>query len=1244
MEFKRSNSSRGPLAPATRVQSVKSARDGTTPLRSAPPLKPPPSHRAPPLTPDGETPPRPPSTAAVVSARQPPRKESEDANASFQRTNSTTPTKPPKPSQPFERSASGTGSRGAFKRSATAAGMRRAEVIKHNNRVNVYVRVRAFREDETSGDMGQLAVNMDDGAVEVTVPKKGRFTFGFDGCFWSNDRACPSGKASASQEDVFDEVGRPLVENALAGYNAAVMAYGQTGSGKTYTSFGPPGSIGTSQEGLIPRVCNMIFARAASSAQKGVTYTVSASMLEVYLEDVFDLLNHRKQLSVRNDFTNNTFSVVGQKTVPVKSYKDVLAVLNKAEPLRTFAATNIHDHSSRAHTLFMLEVQTHFDAPDLAPRCAKILLADLAGCERIRLAGTEEGLAFEQARNINLSLLALGSCIEAVATRGRTNSRSIPEFRNSTLTKLLKDYIGGNSISTMMVTISPSERDANLSVQTLRFADRAKQITTHAHVNTVDSQQTKQDECELGDRWRDEYLRKKEALYAEYQLKGTIEKLLARIAELEARLREGGDDELALHLTTEIEGLQKALTEADYQMGLQRQILYGEFLMLEDELREMNTKMQEMKEEHEEAMEGLLGEETGRFEEMKRGYETRLRALQSESDAALAVSADEIAALRRLVAELQERLAAKETECADLSDRLRALQAKYDADTSAAEQARSELEAQLDAMHAMFVQHESTALELRNRAEEREQQHATVEAQLEVSEQRVKELTDREEQLVREEDTLRVTLEQLTEDLSSTHEKLQETSAKLAETEEKLQETSAKLADTEEALQETNAKLGDTEETLQETSAKLAETEEKLQETSAKLAETEETLQETSAKLAGTEETLQETSAKLAETEETLQETSAKLAETEEKLQETSAKLADTEEALQETNAKLGDTEETLQETSAKLAETEETLQETNAKVEDTVEKLQETSAKLAETEETVQETSAKLAETEEKLQETSAKLAETEETLQETNAKVEDTVEKLQETSAKLAETEETVQETSAKLAETEETLQETSAKLADTEETLQETSAKLADTEETLQETSAKLAGTEETLQETSAKLAETEEALQETSAKLAETEEKLSAEISVLEGHLGVAHTLGQQQGMYIEQLMAYVKAAYNVTLDGLTEVQVTALTDMLRQCDYVVRSVAQAASDEVERVKEMYNMVDGNYKETAARLDILRRILGKIDQDVKEANVEIDGPIQRQSESVQSSSVRLGDVSNRENSMERKSVMS
>ncbi|CAJ1005203.1 hypothetical protein Q4I28_000521, partial [Leishmania naiffi] len=201
MEFKRSNSSRGPLASGRRGQPLTSGRRGhavgvATPKRSTTPLK-----KS--STNDTPTPPAVPG-AAAASARSPapplPPRMSEPQSARYA---AQEPSGLPNATT-FERSASGTGSKGAFKRSITAVGMRRAEAIKHNNRVNVYVRVRAFREDETSGPMGQLAVNMDDSAVEVTVPKKGRFTFGFDGCFWSNDRACPSGKAPASQEDVFD--------------------------------------------------------------------------------------------------------------------------------------------------------------------------------------------------------------------------------------------------------------------------------------------------------------------------------------------------------------------------------------------------------------------------------------------------------------------------------------------------------------------------------------------------------------------------------------------------------------------------------------------------------------------------------------------------------------------------------------------------------------------------------------------------------------------------------------------------------------------------------------------------------------------------------------------------------------------------------------------------------------------------------------------------------------------------------
>ncbi|PWU89869.1 putative kinesin [Trypanosoma cruzi] len=535
-----------------------------------------------------------------------------------------------------------------------------------NGRVNVYARVRASAPNETAEDQRQLAVRMKDNTVDVLVPQKGCFTFTFDGAFWSNENA--SEKPFSDQEDVFEVIGKPLVENALAGYNAAIMAYGQTGSGKTYTAFGPVSSLGTAEEGLIPRVCEMIFARAAASSQKGVTYRLCASMLEVYLEDVFDLLNHRKMVAVRNDYRDNSFHVVGAKSVPVRSYEEVAALLRKAEPLRTFAATAIHDRSSRAHTLFQLEVQTSFESTDIVPRASKILLADLAGSERIKIAQTETGIPFEQARNINLSLLALGSCIEAVATRKGYN-QNIPEFRNSTLTKLLKEYLGGNSVSAMVVTIAPSARDAHLSVQTLRFADRAKQMATHAKINTVTPLDATDDgkeniDGELGDM----YLKKKEALYAEYKLQHTIDQLLKKIAILEAQLMEATNEDLIARLQEEIEGLQKSLTEADTQLQEQRRLLYPNEVVLEEQLKELNTRMQEMKEEHEEAMESLMTEDLRKYSEKMRANESNYsERIASMMDA----HSNEVSHLQKLLEEANAKIEKLTASLAETNNELR---------------------------------------------------------------------------------------------------------------------------------------------------------------------------------------------------------------------------------------------------------------------------------------------------------------------------------------------------------------------------------------------------------------------------------------------------------------------------------------------------------------------------------------------------------------------------------------------
>eukprot|EP00796_Vickermania_ingenoplastis_P007574 gene7574-5341_t len=498
---------------------------------------------------------------------------------------------------PLERSNSTAGR--AFQRTNSTMGRQKGETIRQNNRVNVYVRVRAFAQKERSGEAGQLAVKMKDDTVEVTVPQKGNFMFTFDGCFWSNDRDSPHHR-------------KP-------------------------------------DEGLVPRVCNMIFARAANSAQKGVHYTVKASMLEVYLDDVFDLLNHRKQLTVRNDFKNHTFAVVGSKNVTVTSYKDVLELLTKAEPLRTFAETKIHDHSSRAHTLFTLEVHTEYDDTEMKARCARILMADLAGCERIRLAGTEEGVGFEEARNINLSLLALGSCIEAVASRKKRDNANIPEFRNSTLTKLLKDFLGGNSVSVMMVTIAPSAKDSNLSVQTLRFADRAKQITTHAKMNVIDDEDEEKGTEKWEDSLKDEYRRKREALLSEIQLKSSIEKLGNQMKDIDAKLLhpEDLDEDTLEYLQTQQDHISNSIRSAEQQLVAPMQILYGDYLNLEEELRDANTKLAELRT----GLDEELDRQRSMYEQQQR---EQYMAFEDEFSALRLNSSDEIERLKRIIKELEE--------------------------------------------------------------------------------------------------------------------------------------------------------------------------------------------------------------------------------------------------------------------------------------------------------------------------------------------------------------------------------------------------------------------------------------------------------------------------------------------------------------------------------------------------------------------------------------------------------------
>lgn len=381
--------------------------------------------------------------------------------------------------------------------------------------VHVAIRVRSFLDREKRAG-AELAIRMKDPTCELTLPNKSKARFTFDKCFWSNeleDKEIPF----ASQEDIFKCIGIPVVDHAMMGLNASIIAYGQTGSGKTYSLFGPE-NMDHETKGIIPRICEELFQRLNVAK---APYKVTCSMIEIYMERCFDLLASHHELEVRGDLQRG-FSTVGAKKVDVTSYADIDRLLTVGDKRKTYGSTAINERSSRAHTLF--EVNIRMPSAN-GTKNSRLMLVDLAGSERVKESKTE-GKAFEQACNINLSLLNLGRCIEAVVAKPHG---TVMEYRHSQLTKLLKESLGGNSKTIVLATVSPSISEAHHTMHALRFADRAKQIKTHAHIN--EDALSKQDQ--LSEELRQLFEERMIALKKEYELECKQQEINKRQLQLE---------------------------------------------------------------------------------------------------------------------------------------------------------------------------------------------------------------------------------------------------------------------------------------------------------------------------------------------------------------------------------------------------------------------------------------------------------------------------------------------------------------------------------------------------------------------------------------------------------------------------------------------------------------------------------------------------------------------------------------
>uniref|UniRef100_UPI003AABD84E kinesin family member 3Cb n=1 Tax=Centroberyx gerrardi TaxID=166262 RepID=UPI003AABD84E len=343
---------------------------------------------------------------------------------------------------------------------------------KHCEAVRVVVRCRPFNRREgitecenileIDGKLGQITIRK-----PKAPPDEPMKTFTFDSVYdWDS-----------KQSDIYDDTVRPLVESVLQGFNGTIFAYGQTGTGKTYTMQGV--SNDPERRGVIPNSFQHIFTQISRTQNQ--KYLVRASYLEIYQEEIRDLLckDNNKKLELKENPEYGVY-VKGLSSVVTKNATEIEHVMHIGDQSRSVGFTNMNERSSRSHAIFVITVECSEEGADGEDhiRVGKLNMVDLAGSERQSKTGAK-GERLKEAAKINLSLSALGNVISALVDGKSTH---VP-YRDSKLTRLLQDSLGGNAKTVMIATVGPSDRHHDESLTTLRYASRAKNIKNKPRIN-----------------------------------------------------------------------------------------------------------------------------------------------------------------------------------------------------------------------------------------------------------------------------------------------------------------------------------------------------------------------------------------------------------------------------------------------------------------------------------------------------------------------------------------------------------------------------------------------------------------------------------------------------------------------------------------------------------------------------------------------------------------------------------------
>ncbi|KAM8864741.1 kinesin-like protein KIF3B [Spinachia spinachia] len=560
---------------------------------------------------------------------------------------------------------------------------------KSSESVKVVVRCRPMNEKELAANFQSVVgVDVKLGQIMVRNPREASASdhpkvFTFDSVYDWNSK----------QIDLYDETFRPLVDSVLLGFNGTIFAYGQTGTGKTYTMEGVRNDI--ERRGVIPNSFEHIFTHISRSQNQ--QYLVRASYLEIYQEEIKDLLSkdQTRRLELRERPDTGVY-VKDLSSFVTKSVREIEHVMNVGNQNRSVGATNMNEHSSRSHAIFVITVECSEldDDGENHIRVGKLNLVDLAGSERQTKTGAQ-GERLKEATKINLSLSALGNVISSLVD-GR--SSHIP-YRDSKLTRLLQDSLGGNARTVMVANIGPASYNVEETLTTLRYSNRAKNIKNKPHINEDP----------------------KDALLREFQeeiarLKEQLQRRSGKKKKRRGRRSDGEDLEDGEMEDDEEDGDDKGDYWREQQEKLERErkaIMEDHSLVAEEKvllLKEKEKKMLDLKKEQEAGE--MLSAKVKAMESKLLVGGKNIVDHTNEQQKMLELRRQEIAEQKRREREMQQQMDNRDEETLELKETYSSLQQEVDIKTKKLKKLFAKLQAVKAEIHDIQEAHINERQEL----------------------------------------------------------------------------------------------------------------------------------------------------------------------------------------------------------------------------------------------------------------------------------------------------------------------------------------------------------------------------------------------------------------------------------------------------------------------------------------------------------------------------------------------------